>query len=165
MCFKWENCVIFSGAPPNTHPDCAKNDQNNQGIEHSLPRTWFLEHIICGCRRRQKQQCRMKTSVQLRDIGTSEGLESHISKTIAAGRKETRAWYVLEHYHGAPDWEHFLKNFSQLEWLTKIPSPRMGRVINKNFCRKISNCWHFCLQFYLKVLLAKSKSNVFSTGC
>ena len=42
----------------------------------------------------------------------SEGLVSHISKTIAAGRKETRAWYVLEHYHGAPDWEHFLKNLN-----------------------------------------------------
>ena len=39
MYFKWENCVIFSGAPPNTHPDCAKNDQNSQGIEHPLPRT------------------------------------------------------------------------------------------------------------------------------
>ena len=67
MYFKWENCVIFSGAPPNTHPDCAKNDQNNQGIEHSLPRTWFLEQIICGCRRMQKR--RTKTSVQFRDIG------------------------------------------------------------------------------------------------
>ena len=156
MYFKWENCVIFSGAPPNTHPDCAKNDQNNQGIEHSLPRTWFLEQIICGCRRMQKR--RTKTSVQFRDIG-----RPHMYQKNHSGRKKGNQSLICS---GTLPWRTWLGTLSQkLEWLTKIPSPRMDRVINENFCRKISNSWHFCLQFYLKVLLAKSKSNIFSTGC